>query len=81
MNNLKQKWTEALPVFASVFFLIGIMFLIIWGIVQFANWVSKPDTRTVEEIKTERYKECIKYTRGPADAIRSCEVYLELKSN
>lgn len=81
MKTLKQRWAEALPVFASIFFLIGIIFLLVWGIVQFSNSLSSPDPRTVEEIKTERYKDCIKYTRGSMNEIKSCEVYLELKNN
>ena len=81
MKSLKRKWIEALPVFAGIFFLIGIIFLFIWGFTQFGKWISSPDPRTVDEIKTEKYKDCIKYTNGDIrENIKNCEVYLEIKS-
>jgi hypothetical protein len=81
MKSLKTKWAEALPVFASTFFLIGIIFLLIWGLFTFGKWISSPDPRTVEEIKIDKYKDCIKYVdRNSRDKIKNCEVYLEIKS-
>lgn len=57
MKTLKEKWTEALPVFASVLCAIGIIFLIVFGI----SILFRSDSRNVEEIKNDRYKSCIKY--------------------
>ena len=82
MTTLKQKWTEILPVFASVFFLIGIIWLIILGITKFATWASKPDTRTVEEVKIEKYKNCIIYRDiKNVNSVKECEQFLELRTN
>jgi Na+-transporting methylmalonyl-CoA/oxaloacetate decarboxylase gamma subunit len=77
MKTLKQKWTEALPVFASVFFMLAILFLFIWGMAKFANWLNTPDTldpRTIEEVKTERYKDCLDYSNSKN--VEYCKNYL-----
>lgn len=74
MKTLKQKWTKALPVFASVFFMFGIVIFFSWGMYKLVTLKGEPDNRTVEEIKTERYKQCIKSTY--ATEVEVCKNFL-----
>ena len=73
-KTLKEKWTEALPVFASIFFMIAIIFLVVWGFNKFADYLSRPDPRTPEQIMIDRYKQCLGYTdiRG----VVNCKNYI-----
>ena len=71
MKTLKEKWTEALPVLASIFFVIGIMFSLVWGISK----LMEGDPRTVDEIKIERYKNCLKYTN--AEHAERCKNFIK----
>lgn len=77
-KTLKQKWIDILPVFASIFCAIGIVILFFWSIIKLAEWAnqpSKPDTRTIEEVKTERYKQCLNYSS--ASRVETCKNYLD----
>tara|TARA_R110000868_G_scaffold376320_1_gene641177 strand:+ start:70 stop:315 length:246 start_codon:yes stop_codon:yes gene_type:complete len=74
MKTLKQKWIDALPVFASVFFMLGIVILFSWGMYRLVTLKSEPDTRTVEEVKTERYKNCLEYSSSMR--VQNCDNYL-----
>lgn len=74
MSTLKQKWTGALPVLLGILCVMTIMALIALAIYL----ASKPDTKTVEEIKLDRYKSCIEYSR-PEDIFK-CDVFAATKS-
>lgn len=74
MKTLKQKWTEALPVLLGILCVMAIMALIALAIYS----ESKPDTRTIEEIKLDRYKSCIEYSRP--EYVFKCDVFVTTKS-
>jgi hypothetical protein len=56
MKTLKQKWIDALPVLAIVFFAIGIVFLLVWGIYKLSTLPSIQDNRTIQQVIEDRYK-------------------------
>jgi hypothetical protein len=57
MKTLKEKWTEALPVFASILCLLGIIFLIIWGFSKLLP--TNEELRQRKEEKVRDIKLCI----------------------
>lgn len=66
---MKIKTELALSLFALSVFVAG------YFIFTSMNWLLTPDTRTVEEIKVDRYKECLKWNN--ADHAEWCKNFIK----
>jgi len=60
-----------IPAIISSLGLLSAVCLLVWVIVL----VSRPDTRTIQQIKEDQYKWCIK--NAMVDYVGRCKVYLE----
>lgn len=58
MKTLKQKWIDFLPASMAILGIVLSAYLIVYGI----HVISKPDTRTIDQIIQEKLKDCIKYS-------------------
>ena len=63
MKILKQ----ILQVLSIILFFVAFTCASIWMVHQ----INKPDTRTIEQVREDRYKECITYR--PIESIFQCE--------
>lgn len=56
-----------------VFFILGLMSLFTIGIIKIVT--VKPDNRTIQEVKDQKYKECLNYSHP--DTVVLCKNFLD----
>lgn len=76
MKTLKQKWIDALPVFANVLCMLGIVWLFGWGIYKLGTIEKQSDKMTIQQAIEKRYKSCIMYSSYPAE----CKTIINLSN-